>query len=89
MEKVNHENIEKKERGYRSFTEEYDLSGCYAGKHGVPIGVLLLFLLEQDAEFEFHGLTAEAQGEIGEERNILQIEKGMKKSSFQHSVARD
>lgn len=65
--------LKKKERGYHSFTEKYDLSGCYAGKHGVPLGVLLLFLLEQDAEFEFHGLTAEAQGEIGEERNILQL----------------
>lgn len=74
--------IKKKERGYRSFSEKYDLSGCYAGKSNIPIGILLLYILDQSTDFGFEGLTAEAQGDIGEERNILRVEKNDEKDTF-------
>lgn len=63
--------IKKKERGYRSFIEKYDLNGSYAGQRGIPIGVLLLYILVENAEVSFMELTAEAEGEIGEAHNIL------------------
>lgn len=66
--------IKKKERGYRFFSEKYDLSGSYAGKEGISIGVLLLYILVQEKDFQFAELTAEAEGEIGEERNIFHVD---------------
>lgn len=74
--------LKKKGRGYRSFSEKYDLSGCYAGKQGIPIGVLLLYILVQSTDFDMETLTAEAQGEIGEERNILRVDKWDGKALF-------
>jgi len=67
--------IKKKERGYRFFSEKYDLSGSYAGKQGIAIGVLLLYILVKTKDFQFAELTAEAERGIGEERNILHVPK--------------
>ena len=30
--------LQRKERGYCSFIEKYDLCGAYAGKRGFPLG---------------------------------------------------
>lgn len=37
--------ISKREKGYRFYSEKYDLNGAYAGKKDVPIGVLILYAL--------------------------------------------
>lgn len=63
----------KRERGYRFYSEKYDLNGAYAGKKDVPIGVLILYVLVKKCDVTFTELTAEAEGEIGEPHNILKI----------------
>lgn len=65
--------LKKRERGYRFYIEKYDLNGAYAGKAGVPLGVLILFALVKDCGISFVELSAEAEGEMGEERNILSV----------------
>lgn len=64
--------LKRKERGYRFFSEKYDLNGSYAGRRGVPIGLLLLYILATDTEVEFASFNAEAEGELGEPHNMLQ-----------------
>lgn len=65
--------IKKKERGYRFYSEKYDLNMAYAGKSGVPIGVLLLYVLLHDCELSFYELSAEAEGELGTPHYILSV----------------
>ena len=65
--------ISKRERGYRYYSEKYDLNGAYAGKKGVPVGVLILYVLVKKCDVVFHELTAEAEGELGEPHNILTV----------------
>lgn len=67
--------VEKKVRGYRSYIEKYDLSGAYAGKHEIPIGVILLYILSKRKDIDSIEITAESKGDIGEERNIIHISK--------------
>lgn len=74
--------LKKKERGYRSFSEKYDLSGSYAGKNGVPIGVLLLYILNESKDFALDDMTAEANGDIGEDRNILRVDASNASQAF-------
>ena len=74
--------LKKKERGYRSFSEKYDLSGAYAGKYGRSLGVLLLFILSTRYDIEVVEITAEANGDIGEEHNILHINKKSNEKVF-------
>lgn len=62
--------LKKKERGYQSFSEKYDLNNAYAGCPGVPVGVLLLYLLAQDSEVTFLEFTAEAESELGTPHEI-------------------
>lgn len=66
--------LKKKERGYRFYSEKYDLNGAYAGQNDIPIGVLLLYVLVKNTDSRFQGLSAEAVGEIGESRNIYNVE---------------
>lgn len=61
----------KKERGYQSFIERYDLNEAYAGCENVPIGVLILFSLVKESEIVFKELLAEADGDLGEEHSIF------------------
>lgn len=65
--------LKKKERGYRFYSEKYDLNGAFAGKSGVPIGVLILYSLVKNIHVVFNKLTAEADGELGEAHNILNV----------------
>ena len=65
--------ISKRERGYRFYSEKYDLNGAYAGKKDVPIGVLILYVLVKKCDISFTELTAEAEGELGEPHNILKV----------------
>lgn len=67
--------LNKKERVYQSYVETYDLSGAYAGKCGISLGVLLLFILSTRNDIEDVEITAESTGDIGETRNILHINK--------------
>lgn len=63
--------LKKKERGYRSYSEKTDLNGAYAGKRGVPLGILILYVLVNDCDVMFESLSAEAEGELGSEHSIL------------------
>lgn len=65
--------IKKKERGYRFYSEKYDLNGSYAGQGDLPIGVLLLYVLVRDSDIKFRSLSAEAEGELGEPHNLLNV----------------
>ena len=65
--------IGKRERGYRFYSEKYDLNGVYAGKKDVPIGVLILYALVKNSDVVFAELTAEAEGDLGEPHNILTV----------------
>lgn len=65
--------ISKRERGYRLYSEKYDLNGAYFGKKGVPIGVLILYVLVKKSDIVFIELTAEAEGELGAPHNILTV----------------
>ena len=65
--------ISKREKGYRFYSETYDLNGAYAGKKDVPIGVLILYALVKNCDIVFTELTAEAEGELGEPHNILKV----------------
>ena len=65
--------ISQREKGYRFYSEKYDLNGAYTGKKDVPIGVLILYALVQKCDITFSELTAEAEGELGEPHNILRI----------------
>lgn len=70
--------IKKKEREDSFFIEKYDLNGAYAGQRDIPIGVMLLYILIEDTEFEFVELVAEAEGEPGEPYNILKVSNKQK-----------
>lgn len=65
--------IKKKERGYRYYSEKMDLSEAYAGKKGVSSGTLILYVLVKDCDTKFESLSAEAEGELREEHNILNV----------------
>ncbi len=65
--------IKKKEQGYRFCSEKMDLSEAYAGKKGVSLGTLILYVLVKDCDTRFDSLSAEAEGELGEEHNILNV----------------
>lgn len=65
--------ISKRERGYRYYSEKYDLNGAYAGKKDVPVGLLILYVLVKKCGVVFNELTAEAEGELGEPHNILTV----------------
>ncbi len=65
--------ISKREKGYRFYSEKYDLNDAYAGKKGVPVGLLILYVLVRECNVVFHELTAEAEGELGEPHNIFNV----------------
>ena len=67
--------LQRKEQGYCSFIEKYDLCGAYAGKTGLPIGVLLLYILFKRGDLKFIGMTVEGESEAGEEHDIVHVEK--------------
>lgn len=66
--------LNKKTRVYSSYIEKYELNGVYAGQKDIPIGTLILYIIAQQPDIKFVSMSAEADGEIGEERNIVNIE---------------
>lgn len=80
--------LQRKERGYCSFIEKYNLCGAYAGKKGIPIGVLLLYIFLKRDDLKFIEMTAEAESEVGEEHNIVHVEeKGLLVFKSEESIA--
>ncbi len=63
--------LKRKEQGYRFNFERFDLNGVYAGKKSIPVGILILYVLVNDCNVIFRELSAEAEGELGEEHYIM------------------
>lgn len=70
--------ISKRERGYRFYSEKYDLNGAYAGKKDVPIGVLILYVLVKKCDVSDHVQVEEestAENDYAEEDSVPEDEE--------------
>ncbi len=67
--------LNPKEQVYENFVEKYELNGLYIGKTGYRPGLLTCFLLATLPEADLESFFAEEEGEGGEPRNVVSLDK--------------